>query len=49
VGWKGVPGTNTLANYEHSKIREEKSFRTLTPRAIFTTLLYYNLQMGPIS
>ncbi len=29
IGWKGLPGTNTLANYKHSKITIVKSFITL--------------------
>jgi hypothetical protein len=28
-GWKGLPGTNTLAYYENSKIADVKSFITL--------------------
>ncbi len=29
IGWEGLPGTNTLAYYEHSQIRTLKSFLTL--------------------
>jgi hypothetical protein len=29
LDWKGLPGTNTLAYYEHLCITEEKSFITL--------------------
>jgi hypothetical protein len=31
LGWKSVPGTDTLAYYEDSKITAVKSFITLTP------------------
>jgi len=31
LGWKGLPGTNTLAFYEHSSIAEANSFITLRP------------------
>jgi hypothetical protein len=31
LGWKGLPGTNTLAYYENSKIMAVKSFITLAP------------------
>jgi hypothetical protein len=30
-GWKGLPGTSTLAHYDHLSIRDVKSFMTLTP------------------
>ncbi len=29
VGWKGLPGTDTLANYEHLYIADVKSVLTL--------------------
>jgi hypothetical protein len=29
LGWKGLPGANTLAYYEHSLIAAVKSFITL--------------------
>jgi hypothetical protein len=32
LGWKGMPGTNTLAHYEHSYIMAAKSFITLGPK-----------------
>ncbi len=31
LGWKGLPGTNTLADFEHSYMKEVKSFITLGP------------------
>ncbi len=31
LGWKGLPGTNTLAYYGHSYISDMKSFITLVP------------------
>jgi hypothetical protein len=31
MGWKGLPGTNTLAYYEHSEIAGMKGFITLGP------------------
>jgi hypothetical protein len=31
LGWKGLPGTNTLAYYENSLITDRKSFITLGP------------------
>jgi hypothetical protein len=30
-GWKGLPGTNTLAYYEYSQNTDIKSFITLCP------------------
>jgi hypothetical protein len=29
LGWKGLPGTNTLAYYKHSQITAVKSFITM--------------------
>ncbi len=34
LGWKGLPGTNTLAYYENSKITALKSFITSAPDLI---------------
>ncbi len=31
LGWKGLPGTNTLANYENPQITALKSFIGLAP------------------
>jgi hypothetical protein len=31
LGWKGLPGTNTLAYYEHSQLTDVKRFITLDP------------------
>ena len=31
LGWKALPGTNTLAYYENSQITAVKSFLTLAP------------------
>ncbi len=31
LGWKGLPGTNTLAYYENSSITAVKGFITLAP------------------
>jgi hypothetical protein len=31
LGWIGISGTNTLADYEHSQIAPVKSFMTLGP------------------
>ncbi len=32
LGWKGLPGTNTLAYYESSQITDVKSFYNIRPR-----------------
>jgi hypothetical protein len=44
LGWKGFPGTNTLAYYEKSKLTAVKSFITLAtwPKVIklFTAIIY---------
>jgi hypothetical protein len=37
LGWKGLPGTNTLAYYENLLIMAVKSFR-LAPGVVFTKL-----------
>ncbi len=34
LGWKGLPGANTVADYEHSQITDEKSFIALGPRVL---------------
>ncbi len=48
LGWKGLPETNALAYYEKSSITDVKSFITLTPGSVFTTLHFiHNLRMGP--
>ncbi len=39
LGWKSLPGTNTLAYYENSKITDGKSFITLTPGPFGNTSL----------
>jgi hypothetical protein len=43
-GWKGFPGTNTLAYYKHSLITVVKSFITLAPgpnvMILFTAGIY---------
>ncbi len=31
LGWKGLPATNTLADYKHLKITDVKRFITLGP------------------
>jgi hypothetical protein len=31
LGWKGLPGTNTLASYENYEIADKNSFITLGP------------------
>ncbi len=31
LGWKALTGTNTLASYKHSQIKDVKSFMTLSP------------------
>jgi hypothetical protein len=31
LGWRGLPGTNTLAYYEDLKVMDVKSFMTLRP------------------
>jgi hypothetical protein len=33
LGWKGLPGTNTLAYYENPLITEEKRFITFAGKA----------------
>jgi hypothetical protein len=38
LGWKGLPGTNTLAYYENPNIRAVKSFIELTPVYIITLI-----------
>ena len=42
--WKGLPGTNTLAYYESSKITDVLSFITLPPGPnvikLFTAVIY---------
>jgi hypothetical protein len=44
VGWKGLPGTNTLAYYELSQIRYVNGFITLGPGVnlikLFTVVIY---------
>ncbi len=31
LGWKALTGTNTLASYKHSQIKDIKSFITFSP------------------
>ncbi len=38
LGWKGLPGTYTLAYSAHLKIKAILSFIKLAPRSVFTTL-----------
>ncbi len=44
LGWKGSPGTNALAYYEHSQIAASKSFIALGHGAnvtqLFTDVIY---------
>jgi hypothetical protein len=40
-GWKGMPGTSTLAYYEQFKITHEKSFITLVPGVSIIKLFEY--------
>jgi len=35
-GWKGWPGTNVLAYYEHSQIADVKSFHNIGPGMYIT-------------
>jgi hypothetical protein len=39
VGWKSLPGTNTLAYYENEYIRDRKRFIALSPGWIFPNFL----------
>jgi hypothetical protein len=43
LGWRGLPGTNTLAYYENPEITVEKSLIVLTPGActikLFTAVI----------
>jgi hypothetical protein len=46
LGWKGLPGTNTLAYYVHLKITGEKCFITQAPGGQYYNTLYsHNLLM----
>jgi hypothetical protein len=50
LGWKCLPGTNTLAYYEHSEIMDVKSFITLCPGHIsFKTFYINNIRIFVIS
>ncbi len=44
LGWKAMPGTNTLTYYKHSQITAAKSFIRLAPGActikLFTAVIY---------
>jgi hypothetical protein len=39
LGWKSLPGTNTLAYYENSKIVDKRSFKKLSPGACIIKLI----------
>jgi hypothetical protein len=39
LGWKGLPGSNTIAYYEHLLITDINSFITLCPGPIVIKLL----------
>ncbi len=43
LGWKGLPGTNTLAYYENSLITVIKSYILLGPGVNLTILFYFVL------
>jgi hypothetical protein len=47
LGWKGLPGTNTLAYYENLLITDRKSFITLDPGVNFIKLFPSSLTMRP--
>jgi len=50
LGWKGLPGKNTPAYYEHSKVTEEKSFVILSPgvnvKKLFTFVTVGEIKYG---
>jgi len=43
LGLKGLPGTNTLAYYKHSKIADVKSLMALTPGTLAERILRMGL------
>ncbi len=40
LGWRGLPGTNTLVYYEHSSITTAKSFITSGPISDFLLIAF---------
>jgi hypothetical protein len=48
LGWKGLPGTNTLAFWVSSLVTRKTI--NIPPRTVFTTINFHHyLQKGPIS